>query len=529
MAKQLLFFLLCSISFWVFAQDNPKDDLASPQAAVITHLLYLQPDSYDESRAAKPFNIERRTLDEAIDLAVKLKQILDGEGLYIQVDEIPSNPNYYDSTARKSSYVLTSNHPEIFLVKENGNWYFSERSIAFIESLHEKLFPLGFDKLLNVLPKLGTQKYLGIYFYQYIGLLILILISLLVHQIFTFFVEKILLQILLRSGYERLAGRYLLPVAKPASLLLVVALLVFFIPILQLAPNLSHYLIVGLKVLIPVFGTIVFYRLVNILCMYLERLALKTESSLDDQLVPLLRKTLKTIIIIIGTLFILTKLDIDIIPLLTGLSIGGLAFALAAQDTIKNFFGSVMIFVDKPFQIGDWITSGTIDGTVEEVGFRSSRVRTFRNSMMYVPNSKLADSVIDNHGLRQYRRFYTQIAINYDTPADLIDTFVEGLRMIVAKHPQTRKDAYHVYFNDLGPHSLNVMFYIFFEVPDWGAELKARHEILLEITKLAKQLGVHFAFPTQTLHMENFPGQPSMSPSYLGKDEMKSKMNEYFS
>ncbi|MEP2610230.1 MAG: mechanosensitive ion channel family protein, partial [Cyclobacteriaceae bacterium] len=93
----------------------------------------------------------------------------------------------------------------------------------------------------------------------------------------------------------------------------------------------------------------------------------------------------------------------------------------------------------------------------------------------------------------------------------------------------TRKDYYNIYFNDMASFSLNIMFYIFFEVPDWSAELKARHEVLIEIMKLASKLGINFAFPTQTLHMENFPGQPSLSPSYVGKDEMKLRMNEYFS
>ncbi|CAN0285517.1 unnamed protein product, partial [Chrysoparadoxa australica] len=198
--------------------------------------------------------------------------------------------------------------------------------------------------------------------------------------------------------------------------------------------------------------------LVNILALYLKHLAEKTKSTLDDQLVPLVRKTLKTFVVVIGSLFVLDNLNIDILPLVTGLSIGGIAFALAAQDTIKNFFGSLMIFIANPFQIGDWITAGDIDGTVEEVGFRSSRIRTFRNSLMYVPNSKLADSTVDNHGLRQYRRFYTQIALTYDTPPELIQTFIEGLRKIVENHPDTRKDYFHVYLNYMAAFSLNVMF-----------------------------------------------------------------------
>ncbi|MEO9476686.1 MAG: mechanosensitive ion channel family protein [Cyclobacteriaceae bacterium] len=529
MAKQLLFSLLCSITFGVFAQDSLNVDLSSPQAAVITHFLYLQEDVYDESKAAVPFNLNNRSTEEAAKLAVKLKQILDGEGIYVEINEIPKDPNYYDSASRKARYILTEKHPEIYLSKTGQKWYYSERSIAYIDILHKQVFKFGTDKLLRVLPKLGTRKILGLYLYQYFGILLLAFLSALVHKLFTFIVERVFLQVLLKAGYKQLAGRYLLPVAKPASLFFVFLLLVVFTPVLQLPPDISQYLIIVLKALLPLFGTIVFYRLVDILAMYLKTLADKTNSTLDDQLVPLLRKTLKTFVVVIGTLFILSNLNIDIIPLLTGLSIGGLAFALAAQDTIKNFFGSLMIFIDKPFQIGDWITSGEIDGTVEEVGFRSSRIRTFRNSLMYVPNGKMADSTIDNHGLRQYRRFYTQIAVTYDTPTDLIETFVEGLRKIVENHPDTRKDYYNIYFNDMASFSLNIMFYIFFEVPDWSAELKARHEVLIEIMKLASKLGINFAFPTQTLHMENFPGQPSLSPSYVGKDEMKLRMNEYFS
>jgi MscS family membrane protein len=145
-----------------------------------------------------------------------------------------------------------------------------------------------------------------------------------------------------------------------------------------------------------------------------------------------------------------------------------------------------------------------------------------------VPNGKLADSTIDNHGLRQYRRFFTQIALTYDTPPHLIQTFVDGLIKIVEQHPDTRKDGYNIYFNEMSAYSLNVMFYIFFEVPTWAEELKARHEILLKILSLAKELNIHFAFPTQTMHIENFPGQKSLSPEYENQELARQKLGEKF-
>jgi len=207
-----------------------------------------------------------------------------------------------------------------------------------------------------------------------------------------------------------------------------------------------------------------------------------------------------------------------------------LAFALAAQDTIKNFFGSLMIFVDRPFQVGDWITSGDLDGTVEEVGFRSTRIRTFRNSVMSIPNGVITNQMIDNHGLRVYRRFMTTIALTYDTPPELIDVFVKGLKQIVEDHPKTRKDYYEIHFNNMGSSSLDVLFYIFFNVPSWTDELVARHEVLLEIVRLAEHLGVNFAFPTQTLHVETFPEKKGNSPEYIDSSpELKKKLEDYVS
>ncbi|MBL4637163.1 MAG: mechanosensitive ion channel family protein [Kofleriaceae bacterium] len=301
------------------------------------------------------------------------------------------------------------------------------------------------------------------------------------------------------------------------------------IPTLQLPPLIATNLILLAHALVPLFATIFFYKLVDIVGLYFVKMAERSKNTLDDQLVPLIRKVLKVFVVIVGFVAILRGLKFDIWPLLTGLSIGGLAFALAAQDTLKNFFGSLMIFIDRPFQIGDWVTSGEIDGTVEEVGFRSTRIRTFRDSVMYVPNNIISNSTVDNHGLRKYRRFYTKLSITYDSPARLIEIYVKGLEEIVKRHPETRKDYYNIFLNDYAASSLDIMLYIFFEVPDWTAELRCRQEIMLEVNKLAEHLGVRFAFPTQTLMIEQVPGQNSLTPVYKkSKEEMNKELTSYF-
>jgi MscS family membrane protein len=207
-------------------------------------------------------------------------------------------------------------------------------------------------------------------------------------------------------------------------------------------------------------------------------------------------------VVVIGIVFAADNLNIDVTSLLAGLGLGGLAFALAAKDLLGNFFGSVTVLLDRPFSIGDWVVIGDIEGTVEQVGFRSTRVRTFYNSLVTMPNSILTTTKIDNMGARRFRRMKQILSVTYDTSPEKIEAFCEGIRKIIQLHPYMRKDYYQVYFNEYGAASLNVLVYVFWATPDWSMELRERHRFLLDILRLAKQLDVEFAFPTQTLYLK---------------------------
>lgn len=501
--------------------EEDYHNLQTPYHTALTFFLNLREDNYDPKAAAQALNLGTDREKDAEKLAVQLKQIFDGNGVLVKFSEIPNEPDFLDTVfSNQAKYFFdTKKLPLVYLEKTDNEWKFSAFTVSQIDEMHRATYPYGTDRLLNVLPKMGNQVYLGLHFWQLAGLFLLILSLFVAHKLITFLLDKVFLYLVAKMGYGYVGEKYLLPVARVTSIYLIVVFSSLFIRLLQLPVEVVSLVIKILNAAKPLVITIVFYKIVDIVSLYFAKLAEKTESTLDDQLVPLIRKTLKAFVVIVGTLFVLKEgLEVDIVPFLTGLSIGGLAFALAAQDTIKNFFGSIMIFIDKPFQVGDWITSGDVDGTVEEVGFRSTRVRTFRNSVMYIPNGKIADATIDNHGLRQYRRFFTTLTITYDTPPELIEAFVEGLRKIVENHPNTRKDLYNVYFNNLSSYSQDIMFYIFFQVPTWQEELRCKQEVLIQIVKLANALGVRFAFPTQTLHMENFPEKQSLVPGYP-KDE----------
>ena len=525
-SKFLFVVTLVAGPYVMFAQQAEVN--TSPYHVITNHLRFLQEDNFDPGQSARSIHGPNLSPKKKEEQARLLKRVLDGKGLYIDPAKLPNSPDFLDTASNLHRYYLAPTiYPTLFVEQTNGKWYYTQSSLSHLDEWYADAFPLGGDKFLEDVLK-GGNKYFGLYPGQYIALFIVVLLAFLLHKVFTLVVEKIIIRILLRMGHTDLARRMVLSVARPVSILVIFPLLTFSIPLLQLPVKLSSYIILGLKVIWPVFAVVFFYRLVDVLSLYLQKLASKTESTLDDQLVPLLRKSLKTFVVIIGVLVILQNLDINVTGIIAGLSIGGLAFALAAQDTIKNFFGSLMIFFDRPFQVGDWITSGDIDGTVEEVGFRATRIRTFRNSVMYIPNGVITNQMIDNHGLRVYRRFYTKIAITYDTPAELIEVFTDGLKEIVKNHADTRKDYFEVHLNNLADSSLEIMFYIFFAVPNWTEELRARHEVILLVIKLAEELGVNFAFPTQTLHVESLPEGKTRKTEYVkSSPALKKKVEEF--
>ncbi len=520
MIKRLAFLGVCllCLSTRVAAQaiDTVVVTLENPYNTILSHLFYLQEEHYQPEIAAQTiYGVDDP--ERAERLAIQLKQVLDGEGLYVQVRSIPQDPDYTaDTTGTENHYTLFPELlPEIYVEKIDGRWYYSRETVAAIPELHKDVYPFGADLLLNLLPKFGQSKVLGLAVWQYLGLLILLATGLIFYVILSKILNPIVSRLSRSKHYPSSVQTDLIRrIARLISILLILRFFRIMLPPLQLPIESAQFAMIVIKLLTTLFIVMLILNVISVFITYGERYTRKTESKLDEQLVPIAKRTIQAIVIGIGIIQGLRILDVDVTALIAGISIGGLALALAAQDTLKNLFGSLTIFLDRPFQIGDWINFAGVDGTVEEVGFRSTRVRTFANSLVYVPNGKLADMVIDNFGLRQYRRFSTTISVTYDTPPVLMEKFIEGLREMVRHHPITRKDVFEIHFNKMGEHSLDILFYIFFEAASWSEELKGRQDILLSILKLGHELGVRFAFPTSTLFVEEIPGNGSASPKY---------------
>ena len=231
-----------------------------------------------------------------------------------------------------------------------------------------------------------------------------------------------------------------------------------------------------------------------------EKKSKDTESKVDDQMVPLVRKSLKVFIIVIAAVSVLQSLGYSISGLLAGVGIGGAAFALASKDTVANLFGSIVVFLDRPFQIGDWIEAAGLEGTVEEVGLRSTKIRTFANSLITLPNATFTTNSVNNWSRMKKRRIKTTIGLTYDTSTEKMSQAVEAVRKVLREDERIHQDFFLVNFTDLSAYSLDIFIYTFTITTNWAEHLQVREEILLKIMNAIYELGLQFAFPTQTIH-----------------------------
>lgn len=266
---------------------------------------------------------------------------------------------------------------------------------------------------------------------------------------------------------------------------------------LQLPQGLDKYLTSAFKILLAVNLIRFVYIAVDAVGSILVDSAAKTDSSLDDQLAPFASKTLKVLVVALGVLISLQNLGVNVMSLLAGLGLGGLALALAAQDTAANLFGSITILMDAPFKIGDHVKIGDVEGTIDEVGFRSTRIRTVSNSLVTIPNSIVAKDKIENLGLRNARRSRQVLGLAYETPPEKINLFCDELRYLLQSEPLIQKDTAVVTFNNFNSFSLDVLVVFHIDTADLNVEHQLTQKVLCDIWKIAEKLGVEFAYPTQ--------------------------------
>ena len=274
--------------------------------------------------------------------------------------------------------------------------------------------------------------------------------------------------------------------------------------------NLAEESDVGLKMLIKkgfslIFVYSVFWillRMIDFIGLILRKRAELTENKMDDQLIPFIIEIGKILIYIFAIFIIMgSVLNVNIAALATGLGIGGLALAMASKESLENLLGSFTIFFDRPFTVGDIVTVGSVTGSVEKVGFRSTRIRTFDKSLVTVPNKKMIDAELDNLGLRPVRRVKFNIGLTYDTSADKIKAIVNDIQEIINLHEKTNQEG-RVRFQEFGSSSLDIMVMYFVDSPKWEDLINVKEDVNYRIMEIVKKHNSDFAFPSTTVYLQ---------------------------
>lgn len=399
---------------------------------------------------------------------------------------------------------------EISLKMQENQWRFSRQTIEslplYTSALQGKSTVQGVAKLSTWrenlhknLPEWSKKNWMTMAYWQWIGLVALIALAYLVEKVISIASRALINKnvAIFKRAPNEMIKKATIPFGKIILLYILHANLYW----LDLEPTQLAFIKRSIYVLSALAAVWLGHRLVEIMAFYLREKATTTASKFDDIMVPLISKTSFILVYVFGVILVLRSFTVDVTGLLAGLGIGGLAFAFAAKDTLANFFGSIMLVLDRPFDIGDIITAGDIEGTVVEVGFRSTRIRTFYDSIITISNGDLMNRSIDNKGKRRYRRLNSTLGVEYDTPPTKVEAFCEGIRQLILSHKWTRKDNFHVYFTNFGASSLDIQLVVFWETDDYAREQAEKHRLMIDILRLAKELDVNFAFPTQTVHL----------------------------
>ena len=232
----------------------------------------------------------------------------------------------------------------------------------------------------------------------------------------------------------------------------------------------------------------------------------KINKELSNEFTKFLIRIIKIVIIVIGLSSILSIWGINVTALIASLGIGGLAFALAAKDTAANLFGSIAILVDKSIKLGDWVVVDGIEGVVEDIGMRTTKIRTFQKSITAIPNSIVANSHIENFSRRDIRRLKFTIGLTYSTKKEDIETIVTSIKELLKNHDGIAKDqTLLVNFESFGDSSLNIFIYCFTNTADWKEYLDIKEDINYKIIEIVKSNNSDFAFPSQSIYVESLP------------------------
>lgn len=290
---------------------------------------------------------------------------------------------------------------------------------------------------------------------------------------------------------------------KPVDYIFIVIGAVFAKSVLVLSDDVSIFIdhVLRSAFIITVFWGLV--RVLNHLAVHVHKITNRFGDKISADVANFIVKSIRFFIVILGAIAVFQEWGYNVSGFLASLGLVGMALALAAKDTAANLFGSLVIFTDKPFKVGDWIKTPEVEGTIETIGIRSTKVRTFAQALVTVPNATLANSAILNWSKMGKRRIKMNVGLTYQTKGETVKKIVDEIKDMLENHPEIHQDTIHIYFTAFNSSSLDIFCYFFTKTTNWGEFMAVQEDTNLKIMEIVERNGSSFAYPTQTLYLNN--------------------------
>ena len=327
----------------------------------------------------------------------------------------------------------------------------------------------------------------------------IVLLSFVVHKIVIFFTSREL-QRLAKKGLFADDRLLIKAIDKPLALTFILLAIYLALLICKFPVAYQKHLDGGFTAVLSCLILWVLVRVSDLAISFVGKKFTATDDAIALQVMPLLRRAFRVFLLIIGAIFIVQNIGVDVGSLLAGLGIGGLAVALAAQESLANFWGTLVLLVDRPFRVNDWVKINDTEGIIEEMGFRSTRIRTWQRSLVTLPNKSLANSTIENWTEMNKRRVRQVLAVTYQTKSSKIEKLIEGIEKTLADHQQVEQESILVKFIGFNESSLDILVQYFTLTTVYVEFLQITQENNCAFLELAEQLSVDFAFPSRTIY-----------------------------
>lgn len=377
-------------------------------------------------------------------------------------------------------------------------WKVAGVTLAQVPDLYKEF---GYGVLERFLPKIFFDiQFLDIALWQWIGLLGLVLLAAIVSWFLTVFVMRIFGTAV---AFTKTTIDDKMRVAAAGPIRLGIAILVFRVGLVPLGLGVEtmQFFSALLSALFIVAVTWLLLRISDVLSSVVEARLVERGELGAIALVPPGRKFVKAIVVILAFVAILSNFGFNVAALLAGLGVGGIAVALAAQKTIENLFGGIILYTDRPVRVGDFCRFGDKMGTIEEIGIRSTRVRTLDHTLISIPNATFSNMEIDNITARERIRLLAILTVRYETTPDQLRYILVEIRKLLYSHERVISDTPRVRFINFGAYSLDIEVLAYVNSTDWAEFLGIREDIFLRIMDIIEASGSGFAFPSQTLYM----------------------------